>query len=191
MLSLRALKREARKRADWGTDEVNSFVPPAPAEASSSECAKGRKAVTVVGEPPEVASRHPPVETEKVVRRECGEGGKASENEEVVEIRKERKDHGATVEKNELHEEGCREILTIEELKSSEDDDLWSNDDWLEDLMLELKPPEPLSSVSPEKGPSPEIALDKGAEEAQRENENREAEVERDEREPRDERRER
>ena len=46
--------------------------------------------------------------------------------------------------------EGCREILTTEELKSSEEDDLWSNVDWLEDVMLELKPPEPLSSVSPE-----------------------------------------
>ena len=54
-------------------------------------------------------------------------------------------------EKNELYEEGCREILTTEELKSSEEDDLWSNVDWLEDVILELKPPEPLSSVSPGK----------------------------------------
>ena len=77
-----------------------------------------------MGEPPEVASRHSQVETEKVVRRECGEGGKASEKEEEVEIRKEGTDHGATVEENELYEEGCREILTIEELKSSEEGDL-------------------------------------------------------------------
>ena len=100
--------------------------------------------------------------------------------------RKEGKDHGATVVENELYEEGSREILTIEELKSSEEDDLWSNDDWLEDVMLELKPPEPLSSMSPENEPSPEVALDKGTEETQRENESRETEVERSEREQKD-----
>ena len=59
------------------------------------------------------------------------------------------KENGTTVEKNELHEEGCR------------------------------KPPEPLSSVSPGKGLSPEVALDKGTEETQRENESRETKVER------------
>ena len=68
MLSLRALKREAGKWAGWGTNEVNSFVPPAPAEASNNGNASGRKAVIDVGEPPEVASRHIQVEMEKVVR---------------------------------------------------------------------------------------------------------------------------
>ena len=99
-------------------------MPPAPAKASSNGNARERKAVIVVGEPPEVASRHSQVETEKVVRRECGEGGKASEKEVEVEIRKEGTDHGATVEENELYEEGCSEILTIEELKFSEEVDL-------------------------------------------------------------------
>ena len=121
------------------------------------------------------------------MRRECGEGEKASEQEEVVEIRKEKKDAGATVETIELREEGCREILTRDQLRPSQEDDLWSDDDWLTDLMFELKPPQPSSRVSPEKGPSPEVALDKGAEEVRRENENRETEVERDERESRDE----
>ena len=186
MLSLRALKREAGKRAGWGTNEVNSFVPPAPAEASTKENARVGKAVKAVSEPKGVSTRYPQVETEKVVRRECGEGGKALEKGEVVEIRKKGKNQGAMVEKNELYEEGCREILTTEELKSSEEDDLWSNVDCLEDAMLELELPEQLSSVSPEIGPSPEVALDKGTEEIQGENESRETEVERNQREHRD-----
>ena len=162
-------------------------MPPAPVEVSINESARGRKAVTDVSGPPEVAPRPSSVETEEMVRRECGEGEKASEQEEVVEIRKEKKDPGATVETIELREEGCREILMRDELRPPQEDDLWSDDDWLTDLMLELKPPEPSSRVSPEKEPSPEVALDKGAEEVRRENENRETEVERDEREPRDE----
>ena len=172
MLSLHALKREAGKRAGWGTNKVSSFVPPAPVEASTKENARGRE--------------RKQVETEKVVRRECAEGGKASEKEEVVEIRKKGKDHGATVEENELYDEGSREILTTEELKPSEEDDLWSNVYWLEDVMLELEPLEPLSSGSPEIRPSPEVALDKGTEEIQGENESREKEEERNEREQRD-----
>ena len=149
------------------------MCPPAPAEASTKENARGRE--------------RKQVETEKVVRRECAEGGKVSEKEEVVEIREKGKDHEATGEENELYEEGCREILTTEELKPSEEDDLWSNVDWLGDVMLEFEPPEPSTRVFTDKGPSPEVALDKGAEEVRRENENRETKVERDEREPRDE----
>ena len=69
-------------------------MPPAPAEASSNVNARVRKAVKVASEPKGVATRYPQVETEKVVRRECGEEGKVSENEGVVEIRKEGKDNG-------------------------------------------------------------------------------------------------
>ena len=58
----------------------------------------------------------------------------------MVELEREESDYGATV-KNELREKGCREIIAMEELKSSEEDDFWSNNDWLEELMLELNPP--------------------------------------------------
>ena len=110
---MRALKREVGKRAGWETDEINSFVPLAPAKASTKENARVRKVVKVASEPKGIATRYPQMESEKVVRRECGEGGKASEKEEVVEIRKKEKDHGATVEKNELYEEGCPRKRTI------------------------------------------------------------------------------
>ena len=126
----------------------------------------------------------PPAPAEASIK-ECGEGEQTEEQEELVERRREEKNPGATVETIELREEGWREISTRDELKPSQEDDLWSDDDWLTDLMLKLKPPEPPSRVSPEKGPSPEVALDKGAEEVQRENENGETEVERGEREPR------
>ena len=121
--------RQDGKRAGWRTGEVNSFVPQASAVASNNKTQEA-KVAKGVGESNQAASRYLAVEIRKVVRREKGERGKAPEKEEVVELREEENDRGVTVEKNELYEEGCYEILAVDELKSSEEGDLWSNDDW-------------------------------------------------------------
>ena len=91
MFSLRPLKREVGKRIGLGTDEINSFVPPVPAEASSKVNARVRKGVKVAREPKRVAPRYPQVETEKVASRGEGEAENVMEREEVVELRKERR----------------------------------------------------------------------------------------------------
>ena len=184
MFPLRTPKREVGKRAGWGTDEVNSSVPQAPAAASTHKALEAKKVVKDADGTNQATSRHLLVEKGKVEREgkrereEEREREKAPEKGKIVELRKEENGHRETVEKSELYDEGCREILATEELTSSEEEDLWSNDGWLEDLMLELRSPEPWSGVPPEEGPVPEVSLGEGIGEAQREIEKRETEVE-------------
>ena len=104
---MRPFKREVGKRAGWGTDEVNSFVPQAPVETSANNTVRVTETTQVVDEPHRAASQQRPVETEKVERQAKRENENVIKSEKVLELSKEKGDSGTIVERYELPEKGC------------------------------------------------------------------------------------